>query len=112
MSRRVPAGLLPVLLATGCGGGVVTVAGPPPPPPGLAALALEVAPKDVEVTLDDAFAGRLDGYRDGLLAVTPGPHRLMLSRRGCLPGYFDVDVPPAGGRLVTHLVCLDEGERR
>jgi len=111
MTRRCSVGLAVGLAATGCGGGVVTTAGPPPPPPGLAVLALEVAPNDVEVTLDDAFAGRLDGYRGGLLAVTPGPHRLMLSRRGCLPGYYELVVPPEGGRLVTHLVCLDEGNR-
>jgi hypothetical protein len=89
----------------------VTTAGPPPPPPGHVVLALSVEPADVDITIDDAFAGRLEGYRGGLLAVTPGSHRLMLSRRGCLPGYFDLDVPADGGRLVTHLVCPGEPPR-
>jgi hypothetical protein len=104
-SRRVV--LWSALSATACGGGVVTTAGPPPPPPGHVALALSVDPPDVEVTIDDAFAGMLTGYRDGLLAVTPGAHRLQLSRRGCFTAYHDLDVPPEGGRLVTHLVCVE-----
>jgi hypothetical protein len=98
-------GLLALLL-TACGGGVVqSVDAPPPPPPGLATLQIIAEPADVEVTIDDAFAGVLTGYREGLIAVRPGPHRVRLGRAGCLSGYFEVDVPPTGGRLRTHLVC-------
>lgn len=93
------------VLGAGCGGGIVERAGTPPPPPGFATLALAVEPPDAELTIDDAYAGLLTGYRDGLVAVKPGPHRLKFSRSGCLDGYFDVDVPPDGGRLRTHLVC-------
>lgn len=93
-------------LLSACGGGVVqSVDAPPPPPPGLATLQIVAEPADVEVTIDDAFAGVLTGYRDGLIAVRPGPHRVRLGRAGCLTGYFEVDVPPTGGRLRTHLVC-------
>lgn len=103
---RSPRAFLLLLHLAGCGGGVVsTVAAPPPPPPGFATLAFTVEPVDAELTIDDAYAGVLTGYRDGLVAVKPGPHRVRLSRAGCLDGYFDVDVPPEGGRLRTHLVC-------
>lgn len=93
-------------LLSACGGGVVqSVDAPPPPPPGLATLQIVAEPADVEVTIDDAFAGVLTGYRDGLIAVRPGSHRVRLGRAGCLTGYFEVEVPPTGGRLRTHLVC-------
>lgn len=101
----------PLLLAVavaGCGGGVIQSADtPPPPPPGLAPLRLQCQPPDAEITLDDAYAGQLSGYRGGFVAVTPGPHRLRLSRSGCLPGYHDLVVPPEGLSIVTYLICPD-----
>lgn len=104
--RRAIVAMLAAGFAAACGGGVVERAdAPPAPPPGLAALQLQVEPGDVEVTIDDAFAGVLTGYRDGLIAVRPGPHRIRLGRAGCMTGYYEIDVPPAGGRLQTHLVC-------
>lgn len=98
--------VLGAALVAGCGGDVVRdAAAPPAPPPGLATLQLVIEPGDVEVAVDDAFAGVLTGYRDGLIAIAPGPHRIRISRSGCLAAYHTVDVPKAGGRLRTHLVC-------
>jgi hypothetical protein len=106
MPRRSRATIAACLALSACGGGVIqTLDAPPPPPPGLATLQIVAEPPDVEVTIDDAFAGQLSGYRDGLIAVRPGPHRVRLGRSGCHTGYYEVDVPPAGGRLRTHLVC-------
>ena len=91
-----------------CGGGVIQSAdAPPPPPPGLAVLQIDCDPRDVEVSIDDAYAGLLTGYRGALIAIKPGPHRLRLSHAGCLPAYFEVTIAQEGSALTTHLVCAE-----
>jgi hypothetical protein len=97
--------MLLLLGGAGCGGGVIQKVGElPPPPPNQAFVQLTAEPADVDVYLDGRFAGRLDGYPDGVIRVSPGVRRVTLKRRGYYSAYAELEAQ--NGRLAAWAVRL------
>jgi hypothetical protein len=89
-----------LLIGIGCGGGVIQKVGElPPPPPNQAFVQLTAEPADVDVYLDGRFAGRLDGYPDGVIRVSPGVRRVTLKRAGYYSAH--AEVVAENGRLAA-----------
>lgn len=53
-------------------------------------------PPDARVVLDETDEGPCVVWHDRWLGVTPGPHRLQITRAGYLP--YEADIQPAGRR--------------
>jgi hypothetical protein len=94
------------LLLAACGGdGVVQRRGElPPAPPDQGFVQIACRPAEVDIYVDGAFAGRLDGYPEGVLRLPRGQRRLELRRRDHYTFYRVVDVGAEGVRIDTHLV--------
>lgn len=102
MGRAV--GLLGLALL-GCGGGVVTHADAlPPPPPGQGFLQVVCDPPDAELFVDGHFHGRVDGYPEGVVRLTAGPHRIRLRKAGHYAWYARIEAGAEPSRVAAHLV--------
>lgn len=93
-------GLLITALLLGCGDGVIQrIDGPrdplASPKPGRL-IQVQATPKEVEVYVDGAYQGRLDGYRQGVLRLKPEARRIRLSKLGFEDWYGLI---PAGERI-------------
>lgn len=99
-----------MVLLVGCGGGVIQRADKlPQAPPGQGFLEVLVAPKDADIYLGDAYAGRVDGYAQGVLRLPAGTHRVTLSKPGFYSHYAVVEVGQDGARIAVELVPRPEG---
>lgn len=78
----------------------------PPPPPGLGFVQITSAPADVEIYVDGAFQGRLDGYPEGVIKLPTGRHRVSLRKRGYYAWHGEVVVGDDASAIRTHLVPL------
>ena len=67
-------------------------------------LRLEVTPAEAEVFIDDAYQGRIAGWREGTLPVRSGARRVALTAPGHLTQRFDLTIAP--GEQVTLEVQL------
>lgn len=103
------AALAAVILAlTGCGAdGVIQRADRlPPPPPGQGFIEIRCAPGDADVFVDDRYAGRLDGYRGGVIRLPEGRRRISLRKAGHYSWYGVFDLGPEGVQVRTRLVPI------
>lgn len=93
-------------LCAGCGAdGVIQRADRlPPPPPGQGFIEIRCAPGDADVFVDDRYAGRLDGYRGGVIRLPEGRRRIALRKTGHYSWYGVFDLGPAGVQVRTRLV--------
>ncbi len=91
-----------------CGGdGVVQRRGElPPAPPDQGFVQITCDPADVDIYVDGAFAGRLDGYPEGVLRLPRGTRRLELRQRDRYPYYQVIEVGAEGVRVDTRLVPI------
>lgn len=105
MRRSAGLMLAAVLSLSACGGGVIRrVDELPRPPPGQAFLQIRCEPGDVAVHVDDRYAGQLDGYREGVLRVAPGPHRLTLRKPGHYPWHGEFEAGDAAAVVEARLI--------
>ncbi|MFN3197101.1 MAG: hypothetical protein ACE366_01615 [Bradymonadia bacterium] len=83
--------------SVGCGDGVIRRADDPlsalpPATKTTGFLRVVCDPNDVDVYVDDAFRGRLDGYPEGVMALPRGFRRITLRKSGHLPMYAEVEI--------------------
>lgn len=56
------------------------------------AVELHVQPERAEIYVDGEYRGRVEGWRDGILPLEPGDHRLELRADGYIDQRFDLTV--------------------
>jgi hypothetical protein len=94
--------LLPL---AGCGGGVIrTVGDLPPAPSGRGFLRVECQPVHAEIFVDDQFHGEIARYRDGVIPLTVGPHRVAIKARRHYSWYGVVEISTRPVHLAVTLV--------
>ena len=65
------------------------------------ALRLKVTPKSTELYVDGDYRGKVKGWVDGLVPMTPGDHRVKLQAKGYIPRRFDVHFKPGELKVLT-----------
>lgn len=95
-----------LLAMSACGGdGVIRrVDDLPPPPPGAGFVEFRVTPPTTDLYVDGVYRGRLDGYRDGVVRMPEGRHRIALRKNGHYAWYGTVDVGAVATTITTRLV--------
>lgn len=58
------------------------------------AIKLEVHPPTAKIYVDGNYKGRVEGWRNGLLPVEPGSHRIALRADGYIDQRFDISLDP------------------
>ena len=59
-----------------------------------ALLEVDCEPKDAAISIDGKVVGVAASFRDGVVPVLPGHHRVEISREGYLPYFFDLEARP------------------
>jgi hypothetical protein len=104
---RSPSGALALTLGllSGCGSSlIVGVDDIPAASPDQGWLKVTVRPKNAELHVDGRFFGTMDGYRDGLLRLPRGQHRVELKAPGHYAWYGQVTIDAEPVRVETELV--------
>ena len=104
-ARLVGAGLLTLGGVSGCGSSLITgVDDIPPASPDQGWLKVTVRPKNAELHVDGRFFGTMDGYREGLLRLPRGQHRIELRAPNHYAWYGQVTIDAEPVRIETELV--------
>ena len=96
----------------GCGGGVIqSVDELPPPPPGKGFLEIRCEAPGAELFVDDEFQGEVARYREGVVPLPVGAHRLTIKAAGYYTWYGQADITVRPSRIDVTLVALIGAEK-
>ena len=91
---------------TGCGGGVIqSVDELPPPPPGKGFLEIRCETAGAELFVDDVFQGEVARYREGVVPLPVGSHRLTIKAAGFYTWYGQAEITTRPTRIDVILVA-------